>query len=115
MTVPQLQAYLDHTIEAAEKTIARLTEEMTLDAFHVLSMRGDDLARAAAEIHVLTRWSNLLADGSPITVEQIKAVALDQVLTLSVAIADRPTSSPTGRVVQVQTLAVWTDLYKRIG
>ncbi len=113
MTVPQLQAYLDNTIEAAEKTIARLTEEMAFDAFTVLSMRGDDLSRAAAEIHVLTRWQSLLGNG--VTVEQIKAVALDQILSLSVAIAERPTSSPTGRVVQVQTLAVWTDLYKRIG
>ena len=115
MTTTELQAYLDKTIARARETIVRLTQEIEIDAFTTLSMRGDELARAAAEIQVLTRWQKVMAGSNPPTVEQVKADALDKVLYLSSDIAETPPSSPSRRLVRNMTLAVWTDLYKRIG
>jgi len=115
MTPADLQEYINKTIARARETIVRLTQEIEIDAFTTLSMRGDDLALAAAQIQVLTRWQKVMAGSNPPPVEQVKADALDKVLYLSSDSADNQPSSPSRRLVRNMTLAVWTDLYKRIG
>lgn len=115
MTPADLQEYINKTIANAKQTISRLTATMEQDPYYVLSMHGDDLALAAARVEALTRWQKVIESDRSFTVDQVKEDALDRVLYLSSASPDALPSSPSRRLVRNMTLAVWTDLYKRIG